>query len=188
MNSAKLADADWLYRFHDGDRSVLDACYRDHIRMVVSRISRVLQGADTETVAHEVFLRLLSSEALRRSFRASPREGAFAAWLRTLARNQAIDFKRRQRRELPLDEARDSLVEHGQDGGIDSEAEARQVLERFRNEVLPAKWSAVFDVCFVERLDQRTAAQRLSTSRTTLCYQRSQVRDLLSKFLRSLRA
>jgi len=42
----------------------------------------------TETLVHEVFFRLLNDEPLRRGFRG----GSFAAWLRVIARNQAIDY------------------------------------------------------------------------------------------------
>jgi hypothetical protein len=41
--------------------------------------------------------------------------------------------------------------------------------------ILPAKWHGVFRARFLERLDQRAAAQRLDMRRTTLAYQEIQI-------------
>src|SRR3954469_20968831 len=89
----------WLVAFHAGDRDVLEACYRAHFQRVDQTVGRVLRGADKETVVQELFLQLLSNGELRRSFSG----GAFAAWIATLARNRAIDFWRRHRRERGLE-------------------------------------------------------------------------------------
>jgi len=68
---------EWLAAFHAGERPVLEACYRDHLATVAQAVGRVLEGADQETVIHDVFLRLLTDARMRAGFR----DGAFPAWL-----------------------------------------------------------------------------------------------------------
>jgi len=185
-------DDTWLARFHAGARDVMEACYRDHFRTVEQAVGRILQGADRETVVHEIFLQLLSNEELRRRYAG----GYFRAWLATVARNHAIDYWRRYRNEQALDDAPDAVqagVEPGlgsdigpQDSAarIERSAEARLFVERFRRDVLPAKWVGVFELRFLAGLDQRTAAARLGIGRTTLAYREVQVRRLLGRFVR----
>jgi RNA polymerase sigma-70 factor (ECF subfamily) len=180
--SAPAQDATWLDRFHAGERDVMEGCYRDQFRVVENAVGHILRGADKETVIHEVFLQLMSRAALRRGFTG----GGFSAWLATVARNQAIDFWRRYRNERSLDETSDqaALADPTQpierfERGVD----ARLVIERFRRELLPPKWAALFEARFVGGLDQRSAASRLGISRTTLAYQEIQVRRLLRRFL-----
>src|SRR4051794_27612082 len=146
-------DAGWLDRFHAGARDVLEACYRDHYRVVDRAAGQVLRGADKETVVHDVFLQLLSRADLRRGFSG----GDFAAWLATIARNQAIDFWRRHRRERTLNEGLDGAAQSGepsdqQPNQIERTVEAHLLVERFRREALPAKWAAVFEARFVAGL------------------------------------
>src|SRR5579871_1367051 len=84
-----------LEAFHRGERQALADCYRDHFEGVERAIGSILSGADRETVIHEVFSRLISQEHLRQSFRG----GSLGAWLATVARNAAIDYRRRLTRE-----------------------------------------------------------------------------------------
>jgi RNA polymerase sigma-70 factor (ECF subfamily) len=170
----------WLARFHAGARDVLEGCYRDHFRTVERAVGQILRGADKETVVHEVFLQLLASEPLRRGFSG----GLFAAWLTTIARNQAIDFWRRYRHERSFDAAPAELPSLESCARVEQNAEARLFAERFRRALLPAKWTGVFEARFLAGLDQRTAATRLGISRTTLAYREVQVRRLLKRFLR----
>jgi RNA polymerase sigma-70 factor (ECF subfamily) len=85
-----------LRAFHAGEQASLDACYRDHFDTVDRAVGAILSGADRETVVHEVFFRLITDPSLRRAFRG----GSLPAWLRVVARNQAIDYARRRRLEL----------------------------------------------------------------------------------------
>jgi RNA polymerase sigma-70 factor, ECF subfamily len=172
----------WLERFHAGERAVIEGCYRDHFRVVEHAVSQVLRGADKETVVHEVFLQLISRAELRRGFSG----GGFSAWLATVARHQAIDFWRRHRRELSLDQlpAEASPAEPAQPiERFERTVEARLLIDRFRREALPPRWAGVFEARFVGGLDQRSAAARLGISRTTLAYQEIQVRRLLRRFV-----
>jgi RNA polymerase sigma-70 factor (ECF subfamily) len=175
---APAQDMTWLERFHAGERALLEECYRDHFRTVDIAVGQVLRGADKETVIHDVFLELLARDELRRGFTG----GSFVAWLSTIARHQAIDFWRRYRRERPLDElATGEPVQSSE--SFERTVEAQLLIGRFRSEVLPAKWAAVFEARFVLGLDQRSAAARIGVSRTTLAYQELQIRRLLRRFL-----
>jgi RNA polymerase sigma-70 factor (ECF subfamily) len=180
--SAPAHDALWLARFHAGDREVIEGCYREHFRVVENAVGQVLRGADQETVIHEVFLQLLARSELRRGFSG----GSFAAWLATVAHHQAIDFWRRHRRErlvgqTAADSSADEPVQPVE--RFERTVEARLLIDRFRREVLPPKWAAVFEARFVGGLDQRSAAARVGISRTTLAYQELQLRRLLRRFL-----
>jgi len=170
------ADGDWLQKFHRGDRGTLESCYREHFSTVERAIGGMLSTADRETVTHEVFSRLLSQADLRQSFHG----GSLAGWLTRVARNQAIDFRRRQGRELS------ATGEEGPDTAVPSweaSAEARLLVDRFRKEHLPAEWVGVFELRFLQQLPQREAASRLSIHRTTLAYRELRIRRLLRAFL-----
>jgi RNA polymerase sigma-70 factor (ECF subfamily) len=170
------SEADFCERFHAGEPSVLGEVYDQHFETVERALSRLLSGPDRETVTQELFYRLLSSEPLRRNFRG----GSFAAWIATVARNQAVDFLRKQRREVSLDEVDGAeAVDHR----FGERAEANLLVERFRREVLPKKWERVFQARFLGQLSQREAAAELGMSRTTLVYQELRVHALLRRFL-----
>lgn len=176
--------AEWLKKFHAGDREVMDACYREHFATVERRVGSVLKGCDKETVVYEVFYRLVSDESMRQHFHG----GSLAAWLGTVARNEAIDYARRYGREWGLGEESDPqrMAAAGNAGMLDrfeAQAEARLLVEQFRREVLPAKWEGVFRTRFLEQLDQREAAARLGMHRTTLAYQELRIRRLLRRFV-----
>ncbi len=184
MSSAKLdlplteeaPGSGWLEAFHAGDRDALEAFYRAHFATVHRAVGRVLAGADRETVVHEVFFRVLSQAELRRRLTG----GSPAAWIAAVAKNCAIDYRRRRDREIPDGSAESRADDQPPPG--DGEAAARLLLERFCHEVLPDKWRAVFDACFVRQLTQRDAARELGISRTTLLYQLHRVRALLRSF------
>jgi RNA polymerase sigma-70 factor (ECF subfamily) len=169
---------DWLQAFHAGGRPCMDRCYREQFETVDRAVRGILAGADRETVVHEVFLRLLADAALRSSFHG----GAFAAWLGTVARNQAIDYARRRRRELELRDQADR-VEPAVEQGLEQQTDLRRAVERFRSEVLPAKWQAAFVARFLEGQDQVAAARCLGIPRTTLAYQEFRIRTLLRRFM-----
>jgi RNA polymerase sigma-70 factor (ECF subfamily) len=170
-------DAKELEEFHRGTRPVIERVYREHFKTVAGAVSKFVHGADQETVIHEVFLRLITDESLRRNFTG----GSLAAWLGTVSRHHAIDYQRRRDRELPIE---DAPVEIEGPDRFAQAAEARLLIERFRDEVLPAKWQRLFEVRFAQQLDQRQAAEALGISRTTLAYQEHRVRSLLHRFLR----
>jgi RNA polymerase sigma-70 factor, ECF subfamily len=170
----------WVAEFHAGDRAVIEQCYRDHYRGVVGAVGRFLQGADAETVTHEVFFRLLWNGKLRENFQG----GSFNAWVTQVATNLARDHLRRYRREQQSDPPE---IASGDDppsgGGVAGEVEAKMIVERFRRERLPSEWAGVFDTRFLRQLSQRDAAKELGMHRTTLVYQEQRIRALLKEFL-----
>jgi len=167
----------WVADFHAGGRDVLEKCYRDHYRGVVLTIARFLSGADAETVAHEVFYRLLSNPKLRENFQG----GNFDAWLSQVASNSARDYLRRYRREKP--ELSDSAPSESDPHGAAEEVDAKMTIERFKRECLPAEMTGLFDARFLRQLTQRQAAEELGMPRSTLVYQEERIRTLLRSFV-----
>jgi RNA polymerase sigma-70 factor (ECF subfamily) len=180
-NSAVMGPAvtSWVADFHAGDRGVIEQCYREHYRAVVSAVARLLVGADAETVTHEVFYRLLWNAKLRENFQG----GSFDAWLTQVATNLARDHLRRYRREQSEPSDAPLGDDAARDGGGADEVEAKMMIDRFRHERLPAQWEGVFDARFLRQLSQRDAAQELGMHRTTLVYQEQRIRALLKDFL-----
>lgn len=177
MIPAERADRDarWLRAFHAGRRDVIEACYREHFAKVVAAAARVLRDVDAETVAHEVFYRLLTDAEMRATFHG----GNLGGWLSVVAHRAAIDHLRRLRREAePLDDAA-----RADDARASDEVEAKMLVERFRREVLPEKYAALFELRFLRQLPQREAARELGMHRTTLVYQEQRIRELLERFL-----
>lgn len=173
-------DAFDLEEFHAGSREVLGACYREHYAAVARAARQILPPVDAETVAHEVFHRLLSSPEMRASFRG----GDLGAWLARVTKNLAIDHRRKYAREEPLedDSGRERHAVATAPAG-DGELDAAIVIERFKKEVLPPKYAAVFEARFLKQMDQRSAAAAVGIPRSTLVYQEQQIRALLRKFV-----
>ena len=174
----KPEEARWLARFHAGERDVMAECYEDHFLTVDGSVGQILSGADKETVVHEVFYRLLTSEQMRRSFRG----GSFRVWIKTVGRNFAIDCWRRRQFELPSGMREDLQGELPDSSSFESRSDARLMVDRFRAECLPDKWRSVFEARFIQQLDQCEAARALGMHRTTLVYQEHRVRALLRRF------
>lgn len=177
--SKTSAEHDFLSRFHSGDKATFDALYREHFATVEGAVARTLRGADRETVVHEVFYHLMNSAEARRGFHG----GSLDAWLSTLAKNKAIDFLRRRRREEPMGTDPEAFGGGVATRTFDLETEARLVLERFRESVVPPKWRTVFDARFLQELDQPQAAKALGISRTTLAYREYRIRKMMRRFV-----
>jgi RNA polymerase sigma-70 factor (ECF subfamily) len=173
-----IDDESALARFHAGERDFIGLVYRQTYETVDGTVGRILHGADRETVVHDLYFRLLSSSALRKNFAG----GSMRAWLATLAHNLAVDFWRRHRRETRFEDAPPLIDPMSQ--RMEDRAELHLFVERFRRDGLPGKLWPVFQVRFVERLDQREAARRLGIPRTTLAYRELRVRRFLRAFLR----
>ena len=173
------AAGDWLSRFHRGDRATFDALYREHFATVDGAVARTLRGADRETVVHEVFYHLMTNREARQGFQG----GSIAAWLTTLARNKAIDFLRRQRREEPMGTDPEEFGAAPDSERFELKAEARLLLDQFRRTIVPPKWRSVFDARFLQELDQPQAAQALGISRTTLAYREYRIRGMMKRFV-----
>ncbi len=169
----------WLSEFHAGSRQVLTECYVDYFHSVDRAVGRILKGADKETVVHEIFFRLLTSEDLRLTFQG----GSFRAWLSTVARNQAVDYWRRQQFEVPAGAPEEIMGDRGDGSRFENRIEAQIMIDRFCSECLPDKWRRVFELRFLRQLDQIEAARQLGMHRTTLIYQEYRVRTLLRRYM-----
>ncbi len=171
----------WLAAFHAGDRVAVGQCYQDHHRTVAAAVGRMLSAADSETVTHEVFYRLLSDAELRANFQG----GNFAAWITRVATHSAIDYLRRWRREQSeLSGARETEADvRAAARRVDDELDAKVLVERFRRDCLPQEWAGVFDARFLRQVTQREAARELGLRRTTLAYRELRIRRLLTQFL-----
>jgi len=167
----------WLEAFHAGHRGTMAGLYHDHFATVAAAVGRVVAGADKETVIHEVFFKLLSSDGERRRFQG----GSFGAWIATVARNHAIDHARRVGRELSMP-AEEVGAHMDTATGPGAAATARVLVQRFRDE-LPEPWRRVFDLCFLAQVPQREAAAALGIARTTLAYQHLRIQSRLREFL-----
>jgi RNA polymerase sigma-70 factor (ECF subfamily) len=172
----------WIEGFHAGRREIMEECYRKHFSDVEMSVSRMLSGVDLENVVHEVFAKILANKQTRLSFKG----GSFPSWLSAVARNQAIDYLKRNQREHPVEpRIAEQMVESaGQENAED--IELKRVIERFRGEKVPEKWLPVFDARFIRRLTQREAAKELGISRTTLAYREGRIRQRLRRFIESL--
>jgi len=172
--------SDWLSLFHAGDRTTLEACYREHFNVVKSTASRFVSGADLETIIHEVFYTLFADPQVRAHFTG----GSLSAYLVVMTKNRAIDYLRRQKRE-----AKAHIIleqEHlttPAPTSIEETATARRLISNFKEQCLPGKWVPVFEARFIKHLSQRDAAKQLGMSRTTLAYQEIQIRRRLRRFL-----
>lgn len=174
------AEQAFLDAFHAGDRACMAAIYEQQFDVVDRVVGGILSAADRENLVHEVFFRLLSDEALRREFQG----GSLSSWLRVMARNQALDHVRRRRLEVPLSQHTPTR-QNGLsiEDRLEQRTHVRLTLDRFRTQVLPAKWERVFVARFLEQQDQPTAARSLHMRRTTLAYQEYRIRRLLERFV-----
>ncbi|MEI5688002.1 sigma-70 family RNA polymerase sigma factor [Sphingomonas kyungheensis] len=107
-NAARAALVEALIRTGDADRDAFRAVYQltsAKLFGICLRICEDRQGA--EDVLHDVYLTIWHRAATYRPERASP-----IAWLATIARNRAIDWRRRQTRAraAPV-EAADALAD-----------------------------------------------------------------------------
>ena len=83
-----------LERVRGGEREAVGALYDLHVERVYAYLRSIGSGADAEDLTHEVFEALLRAAGQGRL----PRPDAFRAWLFTVARNLALDHRRKHGR------------------------------------------------------------------------------------------
>lgn len=179
VHLSQMTSDPWLADFHAGRRRTLEDCYKSHHGDVARAAGRVLGAADSETVTHEVFYRLLTDAEMRQGFRG----GNLRAWLVQIAQNRAIDVARRLRREEPEESETALRADAAGAPRFDDAVDAKMLIDRFVRDELPVAWAGVFDARFIRQLPQREAASELGMQRTTLVYQEQRIRELLKKFL-----
>lgn len=169
-----MQDDRFLRAFHAGARWAIEESYREHAGRVIAAAQRLVGPVDAETIAHEVFARLLDNEAMRVSFQG----GNLGAWLTQVAVRSAVDDLRKRRRETP---APDDSGQHP--ASQDPDLDAKILIDRFRSEVLAPEDQPLFEARFLRHLPQRDAARELGIPRSTLVYQEQRIRELLERFL-----
>ncbi len=169
----------FLDAFHRGDRAALEACYREHFDAVLSAI-RLASLADRETVAHDLFCRLVGNADFRGGFRG----GNMRAWLRTAATHAAIDYARKYKREVLTDDAASAVTlgnaAHDVENDAGAQRDAERIVAHFVADKLPPAWRSVFEVRFRRGLGQHETARELGIARTTVMYQEHRIRGLRS--------
>lgn len=170
------ASADRFVRaFHAGERWAIEDTYREHAARVIAAAQRLVGPVDAETIAHDVFRRLLESKETRESFQG----GNLGAWLTQVAVRSAVDELRKRRREVPAN-ADDSGKHPASD---EPDLDAKLLIDRFRTEVLAPADRPIFEARFMQHVPQRDAAKALGIPRSTLIYQERRIRELLERFL-----
>ncbi|MEO8663105.1 MAG: sigma-70 family RNA polymerase sigma factor, partial [Bryobacteraceae bacterium] len=90
--SAQWDEQELLRRVHHRDQDALLLLYRQHSGRVFALAYRILNNRhEAEEIVQEVFLRLWEKAS-----QYDPAKGALLAWLLTVTRNLALDFKRRE--------------------------------------------------------------------------------------------
>jgi RNA polymerase sigma-70 factor, ECF subfamily len=99
--SRPTTETEWIKDAQAGDKAAYGQLVEHYRRLVVSVIYRQgLDLAEAEDVAQEAFVKAwLALPTYKHNL------GSWKAWLCRIAINQAIDFHRRQRPKLDLDEA-----------------------------------------------------------------------------------
>ena len=127
-----------IRRIRKGDKEGLKQIYQAYVALIYSVIYDMTgQREDAQDLTSEFFIRLWDKADTYRF------GGGHRAWMMTVARNMTIDFLRRRRRELPMEE----LPEPGQETGDAAEEvlgnlsfrEAMKLLKPAEQEVLDLK-------------------------------------------------
>lgn len=88
-----------IVKIRQGDKEGLREIYEAYIQYIYTIVYGVLGSRENaEDVTSEFFIRLWT---LAETYQAN---GAHKAWLATIARNMAIDFIRKNKREIPMED------------------------------------------------------------------------------------
>jgi RNA polymerase sigma-70 factor (ECF subfamily) len=141
------SDAELLHAIGEGSEPAFEEL-RQRYRRAVERACRAIVGGELEDCAQEVFLRIWRKAALYDRAR-----GSAPAWLLTLARRTALNF--RQRRELPLPE---ELLD--ETGAVEAPDVDRFWVEAAL-ERLPERERTVLELAYFDDLSQSAIAAEL---------------------------
>jgi RNA polymerase sigma-70 factor, ECF subfamily len=136
---AEDVDAEYVIRAGEGDENAAMWLYDNYIRLVLKTAHATLQRQeDAEDVAEEILLKLFRPEEVDRFYnsllqykKGDSFKGAFQKWLGRCTHNKAVDYQRRKRNTLELDNAADL---HAQDS--DPVVEALRSEEKFEAKAL----------------------------------------------------
>ena len=178
-----------LVGFYAGDRELLTHVYRSYVAMVERAVTRYCRGVDAEGIVHEVFLSLVEKPEVRKQFTG----GNMGAWLATMASRRALDYLRRNRRWMLLNDPRslEGLLEPIQEEesllAKDQTQRLQEALALFSTTVLPElkeELVQVYELRFQERLSQVEAAERLRLPRSTFIDRETRLMKKLGRFLK----
>jgi RNA polymerase sigma factor (sigma-70 family) len=183
-----MADFPWSQEFLDlfkvGNSAVLEKVYCWHADEV-ARIARCFlgrngQGEDVADLVQEVFARAFAPEA-RNACDPSRRFGAYVG---ALARNLLIDWARKRKREVAVDDPNSLLFDPTDDVVTTTvEPDALEVIARSVAR-LPVELRDVYQQRFVERRPQRTVRAALGISRPQLRTREKRLLDALRREMR----
>jgi RNA polymerase sigma-70 factor, ECF subfamily len=160
-----------------GDRSALHFLYlryADDVRWLVRGIVR--DEHEAEDITHNVFAKLPTA-----IHRYEPREVPFAAWIRRVSRNAALDHLR-TRRQIPVEEVRTSDEDHEQ-VGFDRSQSLREAFRR-----LPEDQREVLVLRHIAGLSPGEIAVRIGKTESSVHGLHHRGRSALQAALRELDA
>lgn len=169
-------EADWIARAQAGDKAAYGELVGQYQRLLVSVAYRQgLDLAEAEDVAQEAFVRAWLALP-----RYKPSVGSWRAWLCRIAINLAIDFHRRKRPQVDLD---DAIPDGGTGPAEQAEKEMRAKMVRQALAQLPPASRAALILCEYEGLSYAEIATALDipmgTVMSRLNYARRRLRELL---------
>lgn len=132
----------------------IDAAYRTHARTVVATCAAIVGRSDAEDVAQVAWLK---AHRARASY--SPAMGSAATWLRSIARNVALDHLRAaRRRPEDLDDRSDAHTADALDVGAAIDTARRVASARAALASLPAQQREAVTSLYLDGHDHNEAA------------------------------
>ena len=170
---------DLLVRFADGDENAFEELFHEFQGDVYGWIVQVIRDPGVaEELTVETFLRVHRS---RQSFDSTRN---FASWARRIAVNLAISHLRKNRPEVPVEEA--ALAQFG--GWLADSAEAADIQSKVRLAFaqLPPKEQAVAAMAYIEERSHEEIAEALDVPKGTVKSRLFRASRLLRKQLTKL--
>jgi RNA polymerase sigma-70 factor (ECF subfamily) len=173
-------DAGLFMRFHQGDPAAFRIVYeRYQSKLRLSIYPFVGQMEVAEDIVADAFLKLFFN-------RMKVNDAAHIfGYLFIIARNQAIGYKREQKRQRETDDAQELPVEKSCTDPSEAEAEMERVIDKIRGLVgqLPPAMKRIFRMYFYEGMDIRTIAKQLGLTETSVRNQKNLALGKLRKML-----
>ncbi len=148
---ARDDDAVLLAAARRGERVAFGALYRRHVRFVQAIVLARVAPDAADDLVQDVFVQAMSKLGQLRD------DAAFPAWLATLARRRAADWRRRRRDTVALTEADEHSIAH-EAVTHDTTADAHAALDAIR--ALPESYRETLMLRFVSGLTGPEIAAR----------------------------
>lgn len=148
---ARDDDAVLLAAARRGERAAFGGLYRRYVRYVQAIVLARVAPDAADDVVQDVFVQAMSKLDQLRD------DAAFPAWLATLARHRAADWRRRRRDTVGLEEADEQALARD-DHAPDARAEAHAAVEAIR--AMPDTYRETLMLRFVSGLSGPEIAAR----------------------------